>query len=251
MSVWLRCCCSLMFFFAVLSCQPMKANAASVFQASFNKRTESYILGYDSITEIPILKAPPDADWKRVAMLHDGSSYRLYVFKIGSTDTMYQFGYNPQKRAYIFGYQSIDILKIVRAPKDIDATSFAMSHDGTTFRLYLGKKGSDNTLYQFAYHTKKEAYIFGYQSEEQIFINDMPLDVKKRKVAMLHDGSHYRYYALNTDKSTLYQAAWNGSVYEYGHQSIPAVPITSKQPLSGDIAMLHDGEAYRLYFIVP
>ena len=54
----------------------------------------------------------------------------------------------------------------------------------------------------------------------------------------------------SSNPKKLYQFAWNGSSYEYGHNSIPEMSITGA-PADTDYskwAMLHDGNNYRLYF---
>ena len=40
-------------------------------------------------------------------MLHDGTDYRLYFFKSGSSDTIYQFAFDRRVEQYRFGYNSI------------------------------------------------------------------------------------------------------------------------------------------------
>ena len=51
---------------------------SSVNQGAWVPLTTRYEYGYRSIPNIPITGAPPDTNFSRWAMLHDGSAYRLY-----------------------------------------------------------------------------------------------------------------------------------------------------------------------------
>ena len=55
-------------------------------------RTGQYEYGHQSIPELKLTNIPDDADTSRFAMLHDGSTYRLYFRARSNTFTMYQFG---------------------------------------------------------------------------------------------------------------------------------------------------------------
>ncbi|MFM7769481.1 MAG: hypothetical protein ACKO8Q_02895 [Bacteroidota bacterium] len=53
------------------------------------------------------------------------------------------------------------------------------------------------------------------------------------------------------NRATLYQAAFNGRVYEYGYNSLPKISVTGA-PADIDWnrwSILHDGDTYRLYFL--
>lgn len=223
----------------------------SLNQAAFKSGTTQYQYGHNSIPNMFITGAPTDTDGNRWAMLHDGSTYRLYFFKAESDDTLYQFAYNPASSDYEYGYNSINKLTITNKPDDADASSISMLHDGTTYRLYMQSKTDPANIYQFGYKPGTNVYEYGYNSIPMISVTGMPIDTDYTRWGMLHDGSAYRYYAfkLGSDK-TFYQAGFNGASYAYGHNSIPQLTVES-MPTTSDtsgFAMLHDGSDYRFYF---
>jgi len=225
-------------------------------QSVYKSGSSAYIYGYDNAIEhIVISGAPEDTDTSRWAMLHDGSAYRLYFFKKDSNDTLYQFGYNPATASYEYGYNSIATVKITNAPADADASSFAMLHDGQTYRLYLRSKANPEHIHQFAYRSDKQTYEYGYNNAIPVLeLKKSPQDTDHSRWAMVHDGDAYRYYAFQVDSDDdIYQFAYNSSTqdYEYGYNSIADLSIED-MPDSADsesFAMLHDGSKYRLYFL--
>ena len=92
------------------------SQAKTLQQGAWVKGKNVYVRGHNSIDEIQIENAPFDVDWRRSAMLHDGRTYRLYFFKKRSSDTLYQFGFNPQTNSYEYGYKSIPVISIVGKP---------------------------------------------------------------------------------------------------------------------------------------
>ncbi|NOQ36938.1 MAG: hypothetical protein GQ569_13785 [Methylococcaceae bacterium] len=226
----------------------------SLNQAAYKKGTESYLFGHRSIPNMKIIDAPFDTDWDRWAMLHDGSVYRLYFFKHGSSDTLYQFGFNRELSAYQYGYQSIPILRITGAPTDVDSSRFVMLHDGRDYRLYMPRRGVSSSLYQFAFNRASNDYEYGFNSIKELKIMGMPADADWRRIGMLHDGANYRFYAMKqgSDKQ-FYQAAFNraSNHYEYRFRSIPLLNLVGmpNNSNSQSFAMLHDGANYRFYFL--
>jgi len=229
----------------------LPVSAASLLQAAFDPSVGVYVFGYDSIPEIPAVGAPKDTDWSRTAMLHDGLAYRLYAFRSGSDEVLYQFSYDQARGAYVYGHASIRELRIVGAPRDADTSSFAMLHDGEVYRLYLQRRGDPSTLYQFAFDPTTQEYRFGHRSQQVIQVTGMPADTDWSRWAMVHDGSDYRFYALRRGGASLYQAAWDvrAASYRYGFNSIAEIPIRGGPRDLTDFAMLHDGISFRLYAI--
>ena len=226
-------------------------HASSLDQAAYVTGSSVYDYGHNSIPNISVTGAPDDTDFTRWAMLHDGSTYRLYFFRANSNAQIYQFGYNPASSAYEFGFNSIPVIDITGAPADADPGSFAMLHDGRTYRLYM--RGIDNpqSLYQFGFNSRTSDYEFGFNSIPVINITGAPADANFDGWAMLHDGSNYRLYAFNKSApESLYQFAYNGSTYAYGFNSINVLTVTDMPDGShkDDFAMLHDGSNYRFYY---
>ena len=143
---------------------------SSLNQFAWVAGTAIYRFGHNSIPNIPIVGAPDDADLSNWAMLHDGSAYRLYAFKRGTTDTLYQAAFNGS--AYQFGFNSIPVLRLVGFPADADASSFAMLHDGSAYRLYLRRSGDPRTLYQASWVAGTDTYQFGHNSIPAIPVVD-------------------------------------------------------------------------------
>jgi len=228
----------------------------SLHQAAFDWSTLAYVYAHaDSIPELAIVGAPADADRDRVAMLHDGDLYRLYMFRSGRDDAVYQFAYDPATLAYTYGFRSVPELAIVGAPADASARSFAMLHDGARYRLYMRSETAPTRLYQFAFNPTSGVYEFGYDSIPELELVGSPAGVDHERWAMLHDGEVYRYYAFARGRADLlHQFAFNAGTgaYEYGHDnSIPQIPVVGMPAASdtSDFVMLHDGADYRFYLL--
>jgi len=212
-----------------------------------------YDFGFNSIDTVPFINAPADTDFTRYAMLHDGTTYRLYFFKQGSSDTIYQFGYNSTTQKYEYGFNSIPILKLTGIPTDADSSSFAMLFDGTTYRLYLKRTNTNTVMYQFGFNSTSGDYEYGFNSISTLFITLAPSDANFNRWAMLHDGAAYRLYiGKDGAQDALYQFAFNpaSSDYEWGFNSIPELQITNmpSSSIKSNFSMLHDGSDYRFYY---
>ena len=78
---------------------------------------------------------PPDADFTRWAMFHNGSTYIQAVFRRGSRDTLYQYGFNG--REYAFGHNARETIQLIDTPADAHTSQVAILHDGRRYRAYL------------------------------------------------------------------------------------------------------------------
>ncbi|HEY6528653.1 MAG TPA: hypothetical protein VIZ65_08155 [Cellvibrionaceae bacterium] len=227
------------------------AQAQSLNQGAYIPGTDTYQFGYNSIANIQISGAPADTDYKRSAIAHDGSTYRLYFFKKDSNNTLYQFGWNGS--VYQYGYNSIPVLTITGAPADANTQSFGILYDNSTstYRLYFLSQDK-NSLHQFGWNGS--TYQYGYNSIPVIPITGAPADADKNRWEILHDGSAYRlYFAKKYVNDRLYQFSWNGSSYQFGYNSIPELKVVGF-PANSDFSsfdILYDGSAYRLYFLAP
>ncbi|MEM7698282.1 MAG: hypothetical protein AAF236_07760 [Verrucomicrobiota bacterium] len=222
-------------------------------QGAFVSGSETYQFGHHSIPNIPITGAPADTDWNRSAALHDGSDYRLYFFRSGSRHEIYQFAFNRRTECYEFGYNSIPVLRLRSIPSNASTQSFAMLHDGSTYRLYLQDASDCSLLYQFGFNRSSETYDYGYDSIPQLRVAGIPRDADWSRWMMLHDGNDYRFYVFRANSITeFYQAGYDPrrEIYEWGHNSIPVMEA-KHFPANSQFAvpiMLHDGIDYRLYF---
>lgn len=106
------------------------------------------------------------------------------------------------------------------------------------------------SLNQAAYVPGTTTYRFGYNSIPNLTITGAPADANFRRWTMLHDGSTYRMYCFKgTTNNKIYQFAWNGSSYAFGHRSIPELTLKN-MPADADTSsfgMLHSGSYYHLY----
>ena len=229
------------------------ARALELFQGAFVEGTTTYEFGYRSIPAIPVVGAPNDADWSRWAMLHDGTDYRLYAFRAGTRDTLYQFGFNRATESYEWGYRSIPVLRIVGVPNSASSRQFAMLHDGAVYRLYLQDVNDFRLLHQFGFNRGTEAYEYGHRSAPQLRVTGFPRDTDWRRWAMLHDGRDYRFYVFRVGSATeAYQAAYDADAREYrfGYRSIEVLTMRGfpRTANRASMAMLHDGTDFRFYF---
>lgn len=220
----------------------------SVNQFVFNDSSEEFV--HEPSLNIPIIDAPSDTDFTRWAMLNDGSDYCMYFFKGSSNNKIYQFVFNGSEYQYGYG-SSIPEFTLVDVPADADASSFAMLHDGSDYRLYLRQLGNPNQLYQFAWVADTNNYKWGHNGSTKIPVTGFPDNSDRNRWAMLHDGDDYRLYRMELgNNNKLYQGSFNDSSYQFGSNSIPELSLTGT-PANSDLsqaAMLHDG-SYRFYVL--
>eukprot|EP00178_Gracilaria_changii_P004674 TRINITY_DN17611_c0_g1_i1.p1 TRINITY_DN17611_c0_g1~~TRINITY_DN17611_c0_g1_i1.p1 ORF type:complete len:224 (-),score=16.63 TRINITY_DN17611_c0_g1_i1:198-869(-) len=164
------------------------------------------------------------------------------------TFSLHQYAYVSGTTEYKYGHNSIPQVETAGAPDDANYARSAMLYGDNKYRYYCFKGSSTDTIYQFAWNGR--AYEYGYGGAiPELKITGLPDDACPSKFAMLHDGGAYRLYVQKLGHPVLYQCAWNGSSYAYGHNSIPEIKITDF-PADADLNrwdMLHDGSDYRLY----
>jgi hypothetical protein len=200
-----------------------------------------------------ITGAPGDTNFRRFAMLNDGSDYRLYFFKANTNNTLYQFAWNGS--SYAFGHNSIPVITLTNIPADADMSSFAMLHDGSAYRLYVRQLGNPKLLYQAAYVPGTISYEFGYNSIPHIPVTGFPNDTDYGRWGMLFDGSAYRIYFMKLgNNNNLYQGAFNSATntYEFSFNSISALNLVGA-PANNNFAsfsMLYGQNNYHCYFQV-
>lgn len=223
-------------------------------QAAFQPGSTSYVFGYRSISNLSIVNAPFDTDWNRWAVMYDkndGGVYRLFFFKAGTSDVLYQFGFNSAMKAFQFGYKSIPALRIVGMPLDTDTNQFSVLHDGTGYKLYMPRVRESSTLYEFTFNLTTRQYEHSHRS---LNVTGMPGDTDWQRTALLHDGTDYRFFAMKSGTNhLLYQAAYNPTLgsFQYGFRSMPLLSLVATPVNSNPRAfsMLHDGTDYRFYFL--
>ena len=76
----------------------------TIYQFGYNDSTQSYEYGYSSIDN-PKLAGKPGDDTSSFALLHDGTTCRLYMHSKTNVTAMYQFSFDG--RSYVYGHDSI------------------------------------------------------------------------------------------------------------------------------------------------
>ncbi len=169
-----------------------KSSNTMLYQFAFNPATGRYEYGFSSIPNLKITGAPADANPSSFAMLHDGNRYRLYMRGNNNPSRLYQFAFNPSTSNYEFGFSSINQINITGSPADVDLSRWAMLHDGTDYRFYAFRAGSNTRFYQYAFNGS--SYAFGFKSINQLTLQGLPSNTNSSSFAMLHDGSNFRFY---------------------------------------------------------
>ena len=70
-------------------------------------------------------------------MLHDGSAYRIYAFRLGSNAEFYQGSYNRPANAYQYAFNPIPLLTLDGAPANSNLAAAGMLHDNVDYRFYF------------------------------------------------------------------------------------------------------------------
>lgn len=208
----------------------------------------------DEEASIPVLEAPADTDWRRWAMLHDGTRARLYAFRSGTVDELYPFAYDEDAGAFRWRFDSTDMIEVVGAPATADSSRFAMLHDGQTYRLYMPDSQDQRILHQFAFDSEAGHYAYGHRSAPRVYLNRFPRDADHGRLAMLHDGTDQRAFLFLAGRHDfLVQGAFDAEAgeFRYGFRSEPRLRL-DELPADANTsapAMLFDGEHHRLYLL--
>jgi hypothetical protein len=154
----------------------------------------SYAYGHDSIPVLTLTNIPADADMDSFGMLHDGSAYRLYVRQLGNPKKLYQAAWVPGTTNYQFGYNSIPQFPVNDFPVDTDYSRWNMLHDGSAYRIYFMKLGSNTHLYQGSYKASTMEYKYNYNSIPILDLVGTPANSNLAQFAMLFGDSKYHFY---------------------------------------------------------
>ena len=157
----------------------------------------------------------------------------------------------PGTDNYEYGYNSIPNIPITGAPADADFSRFSMLYDGSAYRLYVFRRNSQGTLYQFSFDGS--SYAYGHNSIPMLALTGAPVDADIGSFSMLYEGTHYHAYLRRLgDPTTLYQFIWipGTSTYQYGAEGyLPSLSVTGF-PAGTDWSrwsMLYDANTYRIY----
>ncbi len=160
-----------------------------LYQFGFNSGTGRYEYGFDSIPILNITGAPADANPGSIAMLHDNSSFRLYMRSSTSSAILYQFIFNGSTYAYV------NPLTVSGFPANADWNGWGMLYDGGTYRLYVHNPIASDSMYQAALVGSTFVYA-GAASIPVLSITGMPAGAVRPDFGMLHDGTSFRFNYL-------------------------------------------------------
>lgn len=162
-----------------------------VYQFSWNG--SSYAYGHNSIPVLTLTNIPADADAGSFSMLHSSSYYHLYFRRLGDPTTLYQALWVSGTTNYQFGLSpAIPELSVEGFPSDTDWARWSMLHDGSAYRLYAFKLGSNTEFYQGSWDGK--VYRYAHNSIPTLTLEGTPSNSNLASMSMLHDGSAYRFY---------------------------------------------------------
>lgn len=165
----------------------------TLYQFSWNG--SSYAYGHNSIPQLSLIDAPSDADASSISMLHSGGNYHAYLRRLGDPETLYQFVWQPGTNQYVWGVGPwIPALQVTGFPNDTDWSRWQMLHDGTHYRIYSFRYGSNTQIYQGAWNPAANAYQFGFASIDVLDLVGYPATSNVGRPGMLHDGGNYRFY---------------------------------------------------------
>lgn len=167
---------------------------SEIYQFGFNRQTERYEWGHRSIKVLRLIGAPANASTAQFAMLHDGSVYRLYLQDEVDPTRLHQFGFDASRESYVYGHMSIKHLRVVGFPPDTDWRRWAMAHDGSEYRIFIGRRGYRHEFYQAAYEADPQSYRFGHRSAPKATMRGFLAAADRSSFAMLHDGADFRVY---------------------------------------------------------
>jgi hypothetical protein len=212
--------------------------------------------GYERQNDFKIAGAPTDCDWSRWAMVHStstsqgGKIYRLYCFKAGTNDTIYQFGYKDGE--YHYGYESSPVLKIRNKPATANTNTFSMLHDGTSYRMYFLDVNDEKLLHQFVFDGSN--YV-PEPSNPTIKLTNLPVDVDLRRTSMLYSSSNnqpgYHFYSfIQGKRNRLLQTIYNPSTNSYERVNDIGIKVDLNHSDISSFSMLNDSEGeYWCYFL--
>jgi len=226
-------------------------------ETSTNRSLSAFIYEDDSYSHernINIVGGPADCDWSRWAMVYskekEGDLFRVYCFKQGTNDTLYQFGYNDSSEHYEFGYKSTKMLKIKGVPATANTFTFSMLHDGSAYRLYFLDINDRQLLYQFVFNGQD--YVVE-SSNPELRLEGIPTNIDASRMAMLYskenDSSGYHLYGFEQGrKAHLVQAYYDMNTNSYQRISDVSIEVDSRVSDTSSFSMVNN-DNYWCYFL--
>jgi len=225
----------------------------SLLQYVYSEEGNSYRYGFNgAVPEVEIFDAPEDADFSRTGITFGNDTYSLFCFKGHSRDTLYSFNYDADVNGYKFTETE---LTITNAPEDIDAGGFDVSNDDSKFRFYFKRLGNTPSVQLYQFILNADENILEYAADDSLPVIDVvqyPNDADFSRFFLYNDGDNYVLgCAIVGSKTAFYSGAFNGEAYQFAHKALGTLTLEdSPDDVTANCpAMLHDGSAYRFYYV--
>lgn len=160
-----------------------------------------------------IAGAPADCDWSRWGMLDDRKSTRMYCFKKGSPNQLYQFlltdgaykfekdflltiddlssSLNTDKIAMLSTPNFEEVVGITEKSKNPDATAPLLPIPNN-YHVYLQEKGKPELLNQFIFKDGSHCFNSNGITRAWFGLKDFPRDTDWDRWCMTYDSNHYQ-----------------------------------------------------------
>lgn len=160
-----------------------------------------------------IAGAPVDCDWSRWGMLDDRKSARMYCFKKGSPNQMYQFlltdgaykfekdflltiedlssGLNTDKIAMLSTPNFEEVVGIKERQADPEATAPLLPIPNN-YHVYMQKSGKPDLICQFILKAGTRSFNPNGITRDWFGLKDFPADTDWNRWCMTYDSNHYQ-----------------------------------------------------------
>jgi len=212
------------------------------FRVQSNFKGDGYSLDADPQPQLAETTDNDDQQWK-LTEISDVPAVSLNQFVYVAGTASYQYGAS----------NVIPNLDIANAPADIDFSRWAMLGGTDGYQMYVFKRHTNDTLYQFTYNAATQKYEMGVGGlSETVSVTGAPDDANKGSIAMVYAQSAKRLYMRSSTSNAVYQFKFNQSTnaFEYAANGAIAKIDVTGSPNDTDWsrwAMLHDGTNFRIY----
>lgn len=180
---------------------------------------------------IDIVNAPQDCDWSRWGMLDDRRSTRMYCFKQGTEDQLYQFILDGT--SYVFednfvltisgldGTQNTSKIAMLSTPNFEEVVGISdkdedgVPKDGApnlpipqNYHVYMQKADDSSLIDQFVWKENSMNFTSNGITRAWFNVKDFPNDTDWDRWTMTYDSNHYQlslpayvYYAFKKDSN--------------------------------------------------
>ena len=204
-----------------------------------------------ALTEtIALTGGPANTDWSRWGLLHDDDYDRLYFLPTDAADAVYQFALNTSTGAFEYGYESLEVIDIVGTPAAADPSGgFGMAHGDFTYALYM-LDANHETAFGFGFEGGRQVYEHGYDAPATIAIDGAPEGIDWLGWATAGSDGTTSLYAFESEAhDALVQFELSGNTFSPLDTTLSLDPTGLEDVSFDDFAIVHDGDATRLYIV--